>query len=92
MAQCSDAGICSLADFESDFGGERPLTVGLSYRHAEGDSTNKVTFSTLELRGRYQISDKVSLLGLIPVVSSQSGPQGTVSGIGDAIVKGSFRL
>ncbi len=87
IAQCSDAGICSIENQLRDRW--RP-SIMLTYLYGKSgsnaDSTQSgLTFQTLMLSGEAQLFTGTSIWASLPL-NHQSGPLGSVTGIGDLIV------
>lgn len=87
IAQCSDAGICSI---ENQLRDRWRHSIMLTYLYGKSgsnaDSTQGgLTFQTLMLSGEVQLFTGTSIWASLPL-NQQSGPLGTVTGIGDLIV------
>ncbi len=87
MAQCSDAGICSI---ENQLRDRWRHSITLTYLYGKSGSNvdttqSGLTFQTLMLSGEVQLFTGTSIWASIPL-NHQSGPLGTVTGIGDLIV------
>jgi hypothetical protein len=82
FAQCSDAGICQLGGHSIE--DEVLFTISGSYKYGYSGKEDNVQFSTIQLNGNYNLFSKTSVQILIPY-NFQSGPAGSVNGIGDLI-------
>lgn len=83
--QCSDAGICAL-DRAAPDGGNRLALIGQVGRSG---SPEDLTFSVVQLEGQFRVGKRTTYTALLPWVRVR-GPQGSTSGIGDAILGVSF--
>lgn len=86
FSQCSDAGICSLRDHQRMQKESSPKhRIGVNYIFGRSGKADDVTYHTARLDGRFSIFDGTEVTLLLPF-NTQSGPLGSVSGAGDAIV------
>ncbi len=83
-AQCSDAGICQLG-LHLDEPDGRKLNLGVRYNLGYSGKEDDIQYHTVQLDASYQIHEKTSVSLILPY-NSQSGPLGSVSGIGDLIL------
>lgn len=86
FAQCSDAGICSLRDYQrmQETKSSRHR-VGISYIYGRSGKTDDVTYHTVQLHGALTFFEGAQVSFILPY-NVQSGPLGKVSGIGDVII------
>ncbi len=82
FSQCSDAGICTLQG-RSHIETKR-FTAGVSYLYGKSGKADDISYQTLRLDGSVILHDDLSVSFILPY-NTQSGPLGTVSGIGDLI-------
>lgn len=82
FSQCSDAGICTLKDHQQNTA--KRFSVGISYLYGKSSKVDDINYHTARVDGSASLQDNVVLSFLIPY-NSQSGPLGSVSGIGDII-------
>ncbi|HEX9614987.1 MAG TPA: hypothetical protein VGA55_05755 [Bacteroidota bacterium] len=80
-AQCSDAGVCSLGQRSEP----SAHSVSLSYGFGKSGKTDSLTFHAIEAAASIEIIPGGRLLIAVPF-NNQSGPLGSVSGIGDLTV------
>lgn len=93
-AQCSDAGVCSLAHTTTTVPGDSNHTqhsVGIYYIFGKGAKEDSLSYHTLRLELRYALMKDLHLSLQLPY-STQRGPLGSISGLGDAILIGDYRL
>ncbi len=81
VAQCSDAGACSLARQNPDPSHEFSLT----YQFGKSSKTEDLTFHTLQLSAAIRIFNESRCSILMPL-NRQSGPLGSVAGPGDLLL------
>jgi hypothetical protein len=80
-SQCSDAGVCSI-------GSHRPAAshqIGVSYTYGKSSATDELTFHSVALEGNFHLEQDTRLAVTLPW-STQSGPLGSTSGLGDIIL------
>ena len=85
-AQCSDAGVCSLSKHPAQSrasGFQSSISVG--YTFGRSSSADDITYHAARLEGSFQLLEASRVSFLLPF-NSQSGPLGSTSGLGDAIV------
>ncbi len=87
IAQCSDAGACVIGHRLQS----QKHQVGVTYVFGKSGKNDDLTFQTGRLEGEFSLFERSRLSVEIPY-SSQSGPRGTVSGIGDPIIVWNQRL
>ncbi|MEW5797900.1 MAG: hypothetical protein AB1728_02730 [Bacteroidota bacterium] len=86
FSQCSDAGICSLRDHQRMQEESSPKhRIGVNYIFGRSSKADDVTYHTARVDGRFSIFTGAEVSLLLPF-NTQSGPLGSVSGAGDAIV------
>jgi hypothetical protein len=81
FAQCSDAGVCSVGDTDND----SDASIGLAYFYGYSGKDDDVIFHSVVLSGDVRIIEGTGIYASIPF-SSQKGPLGSVSGIGDLLL------
>ncbi len=81
LAQCSDAGACSVKLHSVSTG----VQLHTAIEYGNGGKTDGLDFLSLKLSGGYELSEKSAISVSVPF-SRVSGPLGSTSGIGDAIV------
>jgi len=84
FAQCSDAGICQLGHLVDD-GEKQHLNISVSYKNGYSEKENDVSFQSFQLDTHYDLF-KRSTIGFIIPYNIQSGPDGSVNGIGDLLL------
>ncbi|MBE0550757.1 MAG: hypothetical protein IH619_00050 [Ignavibacterium sp.] len=84
IAQCSDAGVCSVGHTMGD-NNDNILDVNVGYKFGSSGKEDDVKYHSLQLGAIYNIFEKTSLQLSIPY-NIQSGPLGDVNGIGDLLV------
>jgi hypothetical protein len=90
FAQCSDAGICQLGTHLTE--GEKELfSISAAYKYGYSGKEDDIKFHSFVLDGSYNLLETSSIQVLIPY-NIQSGPAGSVSGIGDLIVSWNQQL
>lgn len=80
-SQCSDAGVCSI-------GSHPPSTshhVGVSYTYGRSSAADDLTFHSVAFEGNFDLHRDTRLAMTLPW-STQSGPLGSTSGLGDLIL------
>jgi hypothetical protein len=87
--QCSDAGICSIGGPQGDE--IRDYSISLSYQYGYSGKDDDISYNSVLLNAKYYYSGSSFLLLSLPY-NSQSGPLGSVSGIGDLIILGSQNI
>lgn len=85
-SQCSDAGICNIGDFDSSPMNLSTYQIGLDYRFSFSPPEDEVFFHIIEFHSKFQIFKSTNLNIIFPMQSIQSGPEGTINGIGDIII------
>ena len=85
MAQCSDAGVCSVGGHLMEQENKNLFNISASYKFGSSGKDDEVKFHSFQLGAVYNILEKTSLQLSIPY-NLQSGPLGKVNGIGDLIV------
>jgi hypothetical protein len=81
VAQCSDAGVCSI-------GSSNPLRrheVNLQYRYGASGTPDNLVYHSMHAGGKIYLSESFQLSATIPWVRI-NGPLGTASGIGDLLL------
>jgi len=89
-AQCSDAGICQLGGHLAE-GEEELFSISGAYKYGYSGKDDDIQFHFFVLDGSYNILDNSTILVSIPY-NIQSGPAGSVNGIGDLIVSWNQQL
>jgi hypothetical protein len=84
IAQCSDAGVCSVGHTMSD-NNDNILNVNVGYKFGSSSKEDDVKYHSLQLGAIYNVFEKTSLQMSLPY-NIQSGPLGDVKGIGDLLV------
>lgn len=84
IAQCSDAGVCSVGHTMSD-NNDNILSVNVGYKFGSSGKEDDVKYHSFQLGAFYNVFEKTSLQLSIPY-NVQSGPLGDVNGIGDLLV------
>ena len=84
-AQCSDAGICQLGGHSMEEDDEVLLNVSAFYKYGYSGKEDDVQFNSLQLNVNYNLFSNNSIQLLVPY-NLQSGPAGSVNGIGDLIL------
>lgn len=85
FAQCSDAGICQLGGHSMEEDDEVLLSVSAFYKYGYSGKEDDVQFNSLQLNVNYNLFSNNSIQLLVPY-NFQSGPAGSVNGIGDLIL------
>ena len=89
-AQCSDAGICQLGTHLTE--GEKELfNISGAYKYGYSGKEDDIQFHSFLLDGSYNLLENSSVQVLIPY-NIQSGPTGSVNGVGDLIVSWNQQL
>ncbi|MBI3132479.1 MAG: hypothetical protein HYZ13_14275 [Acidobacteria bacterium] len=81
FAQCSDAGVCAL-ERATPTSGHRISLVG---QYGRSGSPDDLTFQSLRLEGQFRLGPRTSVTAVLPF-GRVSGPYGSTSGLGDAIL------
>ena len=84
LAQCSDAGVCQLGGHE-EIDESVYLNFGLSYSFGYSGKTDDITYNSVNFSAAYFLTEYTKASLLLPY-NTQSGPLGSISGIGDLIV------
>lgn len=84
IAQCSDAGICSVGHTMGD-NNDNILDLNVGYKFGSSGKEDDVKYHSFQFGAIYNIFEKTSLQLSIPY-NVQSGPLGDVNGIGDLLV------
>ena len=84
-AQCSDAGICQLGSHSIEDESKSLFDISASYKFGYSGKEDDVQFHSLQLNGNYNLFERTTVQFLFPY-NIQSGPAGSVSGIGDLIL------
>jgi hypothetical protein len=91
FAQCSDAGICQLGEHQGEEKGSYMYNISASYKYGYSGKDDDIQFHSLVLNGNFNITDYSSAQFLFPY-NIQSGPAGSISGIGDMIISWNQQL
>lgn len=83
-AQCSDAGICSLGG-NSIEEKTNALDLSLKYSYGYSGKDDDISYSSVELNGLFHFTADTKFNVIMPY-NFQSGPLGSVNGIGDLII------
>ena len=89
-AQCSDAGVCQLGAHLAE-GEEEIFNVSASYKYGYSGKEDDIQYNSFVLDGSYNLLENSSVKVLIPY-NIQSGPAGSVNGIGDLILSWNQQL
>jgi hypothetical protein len=81
FAQCSDAGICTIGKGHE----ARRHSAGISYAYGRSGKADDLTFHSAQLELGLAVLESSRLVAALPW-TSQSGPLGSTSGLGDATV------
>jgi len=84
-AQCSDAGICQLGEHSMEEDDEVLFVISGFYKYGYSGKEDDVQFNSLQLNVNYNLFSNNSIQLLVPY-NFQSGPAGSVNGIGDLIL------
>lgn len=84
IAQCSDAGVCSVGHTIND-NDDNILDINLGYKFGSSGKEDDVKYHSFQLGAIYNVFEKTSAQISIPY-NIQSGPLGDVNGIGDLLV------
>lgn len=84
IAQCSDAGVCSVGHTMGD-NNDNILDVNVGYKFGSSGKEDDVKYHSFQLAAIYNVFEKTTLQISIPY-NIQSGPLGDVNGIGDLLV------
>lgn len=85
LAQCSDAGICQISGHSVEDEDEILFSISGFYKYGYSGKEDDVQFNSLQLNVSYNAFGSSSIQLLVPY-NLQSGPSGTVNGIGDLIL------
>lgn len=83
-AQCSDAGACTISRHAQNGPASHSHTVGLRYQYGSSGSPDDVQYQTVSVEANLQPFPDSRLMLTLPY-QWQSGPLGSVSGVGDLI-------
>lgn len=83
-AQCSDAGICTLVP-HLELEDNKPFNVGIGYGYGYSGKTDDISYNSININAAYSLTNETSINLFLPY-NSQSGPLGSISGVGDLIV------
>ncbi len=84
IAQCSDAGVCSVGHMMDD-NNDNIFDVNVGYKFGSSGKEDDVKYHSFQLGAIYNVLEKSSVQMSIPY-NIQSGPLGDVNGIGDLLV------
>ena len=84
IAQCSDAGVCSVGHIMDDHD-DNILDVNVGYKFGSSGKEDDVKYHSFQLGAIYNVFEKTSLQISMPY-NIQSGPLGDVNGVGDLLV------
>lgn len=84
IAQCSDAGVCSVGHMMDD-NNDNIFDVNVGYKFGSSGKEDDVKYHSFQLSAIYNVFEKTSLQLSVPY-NVQSGPSGNVNGIGDLII------
>jgi len=84
IAQCSDAGVCSVGHI-MDNNKDNILNINLGYKFGSSGKEDDVMYHSFLLGAVYNVLEKTSVQMSIPY-NIQSGPLGDVNGIGDLLI------
>ena len=84
IAQCSDAGVCSVGHTMGE-DNDNILNLNLGYKFGSSGKEDEVKYHSFQFGAVYNFLEKTSLQLAIPY-NIQSGPLGDVNGIGDLLI------
>lgn len=84
IAQCSDAGVCSVGHIMDD-NKDNILNINLGYKFGSSGKEDDVKYHSFLLGAVYNVLEKTAFQMSIPY-NIQSGPLGDVNGIGDLLI------
>jgi hypothetical protein len=84
IAQCSDAGVCSVGHTMDD-NNDNILDLNVGYKFGSSGKEDDVKYHSFQLAAIYNVFEKTTLQISIPY-NIQSGPLGDVNGIGDLLI------
>jgi len=84
IAQCSDAGVCSVGHIMDD-NKDNILNINLGYKFGSSGKEDDVKYHSFLLGAVYNVLEKTAFQMSIPY-NIQSGPLGDVKGIGDLLI------
>jgi hypothetical protein len=85
LAQCSDAGICQIGGYITEEKDTEKFNLSASYKYGYGGKDYDIQYHSILLGGIYYLLDNSSVQLLFPY-NMQSGPDGSVNGIGDLLL------
>lgn len=84
IAQCSDAGVCSVGHIMDD-NKDNILNINLGYKFGSSGKEDDVKYHSFLLGAVYNVLEKTAFQMSIPY-NIQSGPLGDVNGVGDLLI------
>ncbi|RPI64944.1 MAG: hypothetical protein EHM44_02185, partial [Ignavibacteriales bacterium] len=84
IAQCSDAGVCSVGH-TMDEDSDNIFNLNVGYKFGSSSNEDDVKFHSFQLGAVYNVLEKTSLQMSMPY-NVQSGPLGDVNGVGDLLI------
>lgn len=87
-AQCSDAGVCSIAGHQ-EVAKNNSLSFSLGYGYSGKD--DDISFKTINIDGLFSLSDNSFITIKLPY-NFQSGPLGSVDGLGDLTALANYKI
>ena len=90
-AQCSDAGVCQLGGHLAKGEEKELFNISAAYKYGYSGKDDDVQYNSFVLDGSYNLLENSSVQVLIPY-NIQSGPEGSVSGVGDLILSWNQQL
>ncbi len=85
LAQCSDAGICQIGEHLTEGEETEKFNLSASYKYGYSGKDYDIQYHSIMLEGSYYLIKNSSVHFILPY-NIQSGPDGTVDGIGDLIL------
>lgn len=85
FAQCSDAGICQIGEYLTNGEEKEQFNLSALYKYGYSGKDYDIQYHSIVLGGSYHLLDNSSVQFLFPY-NIQSGPEGSVNGIGDLII------
>ncbi len=85
FAQCSDAGICQIGGHSMEDEDEVLFNISGFYKYGYSGKEDDVQFNSFQLNVNYNLFSNNSIQLLVPY-NFQSGPDGSINGIGDLIL------
>lgn len=90
IAQCSDAGVCSVGHTMGE-DNDNILNLNFGYKFGSSGKEDEVKYHSFQFGAVYNFLEKTSLQLAIPY-NIQSGPLGDVNGIGDLLISITYNI